>query len=97
MIVIKNGDIIKHNNFKDVYINIKKVYDYGHGVRISGVWWNLGFVNSYSLNIKVALDIAKDEKDIKNNRRTSLSEWVVLSPESFEDNCHRNSKWLKIK
>lgn len=97
MIVIKNGDAIKHDSFKDVYINIKKVYDYGHGVKVSGIWCNLGFVNSYSIGIKVTLDIAKDEKDIKNNRRTLLNEWNILSPESFEDNCHRNSKWLKIK
>ena len=95
MVNIKNGDLIKHEKFLDVCLEVRDVFDYGHGLKIRGVWWNMGFVESYSMGITVTLNVAKNSTDIASYRRTDISQWQVLSHESFLDSCFRNSKWLK--
>lgn len=96
MILIKKHDFIKHEKFLDVCIEVTSVYDYGHGLRIRGNWWNIGFVDSQPINCSVSLNIAKNVDDIKSYRSTDLSQWLMLSYESFTDQCFRNSKWINL-
>lgn len=70
-----NTDFIKHKNFQDVMISVDKWFDYGHGIRVTGTWWNQGCVESWPIGEKVSLHIAKDQKDLKKGRSTLLSDW----------------------
>ncbi len=70
---------IRHIHFMDVMIEVKKCYDYGHGVKIVGVWWNKGQTSPYCLNIKAKLNIGKHSKDKK--RPTVLEDWEVVPSE----------------
>jgi hypothetical protein len=93
------GDFIKHKSFMDVCLEVKKVYDYGHGIEVSGIWWNLAYVNSFCINERQKINIAKTKESIKpeSQRTTDLSEWEVLSKECRTDNCFRYSSWFPIK
>lgn len=70
---IKPNIFIKHKRFMDVCVEVKKCYDYGHGIKIVGIWWNLGQVKSYRIGYKAFFNIAKIKID--NKRRTILSDW----------------------
>lgn len=71
---IVSGMYIKHVKFMDVCVEVKKVYDYGHGLKISGVWWNLGQKTSYRIGYKCKFNIGKNTIDDK--RLTRLEDWV---------------------
>lgn len=95
---INPGDFIKHEKFMDVCIKVEKRYDYGHGINISGTWYNLGFENTYPIGIRQTLNLAKKKKDIdsKSKRNTSADQWQILDRTCHEDACYRYSKWNKL-
>lgn len=95
--MIRKGDFIKHEKFLDACFEVKKCYDYGHGIVVTGVWWNQGFVESFSLGIKGKIEIAKLDSARNSKRKTSVSEWLKLSGISKLDSCLRFSDgWNKL-
>lgn len=94
--MIRSGDFIKHEKFMDVCLLVTDAFDYGHGVKVKGTWWNLGQNTSYPIGIKAVINIAKKEADIKpqSGRRTHIKQWGILAPECRTDACYRYSRWL---
>lgn len=83
------GRFIKHKSFKDVCVEVTYVQDSGADLVVIGIFWNLAFVESFSIGEKVVLAISK-EKD-------KMNEWQVLSPECYKDKCFRYSIWENIQ
>lgn len=87
---MKQGHFLKHDKFLDVCFEILHVFDYGHGMVVKGRWWNQGFEASYCIHTRVVkLNIAKESKNIKLGRTTSIDQWYATAPAT----CLRNSKW----
>jgi hypothetical protein len=87
MINLKQNDIIKHRNFKDIALLIKSVeYSPGLGLHIAGDWINQGFDNTYLLNIDAHINITEDR----------ITQWLVCKdPEAY--NTVRNATWVAIR
>lgn len=83
----------------DVCLKVQKCYDYGHGVAVVGVWYNLAFENTFSIGFTASINIAKTEEDIKpeSNRKTSFKEWEMLDRSCLADECYRYSRWKEIQ
>ncbi len=95
MRAIKNGDFIMHEKLVDVCLEVISASDYGNGYFIKAVWWNLGFVESYNMNINQNFDIAKDVKDLNKKRKTHLNQWLILD-ETSRPKCMRKGNWVKL-
>lgn len=93
---VYKGSYIKHFKFMDVCIKVINCFDYGHGVTVTGQWWNLGQVNSFPINPRgvrdIRLNIAKHPKDLKKGRSTLLKDWLSASIGS-DDLSLRNANW----
>lgn len=85
MIIPRNGDFIKHQASMDVAIKIDKVLVFEHKVKVKGVWWNQGFVDSFCMGMPVRFEI----------KTRHLHNWLICDNPIAQ--CIRGEKWLPIK
>ena len=78
---IRESNIIKHREFKDVAIKVLSVTVNSSGYTIHGTWVNLGQVNSYPLHIETDLVIMKDDE----------RDWAICLEPKLD--FLRNAKW----
>lgn len=95
--MIKPGSFIKHERFIDVCIYVKKAYDYGHGMEIKAVWWNMGFTKSYCIGYRQRLNIAKNKTYLSKQRRTAIQDWEFLATRDQLFDCLRHAPWQEVK
>lgn len=84
--MIKSGDIIKHNAFMDIAVQVFFINNNPETeeIEISGVWVNQGQVNTYCINEPAKFTIKKHE----------LSNWMkCLKPKS---DLIRIEQWEKL-
>jgi hypothetical protein len=86
--MLTRGMFIKHDKFMDVCIRIDKspikLPDGRYVVR--GTFWNMAFVDSYSLRIKFIRKLTVE--DIRNNWTATLA--------GENDTCLRYNKWVRL-
>ncbi len=78
------GKFIKHKKFIDICINITYMDTNNSSLIIHGIFWNLGFVESFNIGKKVNLNII------------NKNEWLILSDKGMKDKCFRYSKWSEL-
>lgn len=95
--MITRGSFIKHDRYLDVCIEVLRCYDYGQGLSIKGVWWNLGMNQSHRIGYPVNLDIAKTEHTTAENRTTTLAQWKILHKGEVPlEGTLRDANWVQI-
>jgi len=84
MIPLTYGHMIKHKKFKDVCIFVQKAYTFSHKTKIKGLWFNQGFVETFSLNMNARIVIKKEE----------YSNWYICVENT---KCVRKAIWANIE
>jgi hypothetical protein len=88
MKIITKGMFIKHDRFMDVCIYLDKspilLPDDRYIVR--GVFWNMGFVDSFGLGIKFSRKITLE--DLKTNYSATIAR--------HQDRCLRKNYWVRL-
>ena len=78
---IREGNIIKHREFKDVAVKVLEVAVNSSWYSIKGTWINLGQISSFPLHIETDLIIM----------RTNERDWsICLDPKA---DLLRDAKW----
>lgn len=86
--MIPRGSFLKHDKFMDICIRVDKApirLSDGRYV-IRGTFWNMGFVDSFNLNIKFSRKI--EAKDLRENYTVTM-----MRP---DEPCLRKNNWVKI-
>lgn len=81
---IHKYDIIKHKNHKDVcfcVFSIEGSFGSNKKYKVEGVYYNLGFVNSYCMNVTDKITI----------KESQLNDWLICQDK--EAKCLRYAKW----
>jgi hypothetical protein len=79
------GAIIRHERNMDVCYDVVKCFDVGDRLKLKVQCVNMGYVNSYNLNI-----LSKIEIDKKN-----IASWSECEDRNVK--CLRYAKWSKLK
>lgn len=86
--LIRPGDIIKHEKFMDVAVNVSFVGCLEVGatsILVAGEWMNQGFEKSWNIGKMTLFDIPVDK----------LTEWYLcVNPEA--DECLRKCEWTVL-
>lgn len=90
---IRKGDYIRYKDTMDVCLYVTKVFDYGHGLRIKGMWWNMAFETSYPIGYTVSLNFKKDASEVSNTPKLPLSDWQILRSWPTPE-CVRYGNWV---
>lgn len=95
--LINRGRYIRSKNAMDVCIRVVSVFDYGHGLEIKGEWVNMGFVESWELNISIRLNFSKDRHHKSAAKKVFLGDWEILdeSPDNLPK-CLRHGNWISL-
>jgi hypothetical protein len=88
MKIITKGMFIKHDRFMDICMYLDKspilLPDGRYIVR--GTFWNMGFVDSFSLGVKFSRKITKE--DLRTNYSATIA--------NNENRCLRKNRWVRI-
>jgi hypothetical protein len=83
--MFKVGDIVKHERFMDVALEVLRCVEMPEYYAVNGVWVNQGFVKSYDIGRADLVKVSKDQKE----------QWYRCIDRS-KDQCLRKCDWEKI-
>lgn len=80
------GRFLKHKKYKDVCFRVLNHFPFENFTKFKIEWWNLGYVDSYSMGIREYTDI--QYSDYENWEYT-------YNYDGFA--CLRNATWMELK
>lgn len=82
--MIKPGDVIKHEKFMDVCFMLSRVFKGKKGIKVSGVWMNMGYTRSWFI-----------EDGSFEIKMEDLQSWLICTDEKVNP-CLRYCPWEKV-